>query len=56
MKVSGWIGTWRFWSLIPGALLVTFPAYAAETFQDVRVQDARATKARFRNVRNSCPL
>lgn len=44
MKISVRITIWRFWGLIAGILLLTFPAHAAETFQDIRVQDVNATR------------
>ncbi len=44
MKISVRITIWRFWDLIAGILLLTFPAHAAETFQDIRVQDVNATR------------
>src|SRR6185369_4136728 len=44
MKIPGRISMWRFWILIAGTLLLNFPAQGAETFQDIRVQDANATR------------
>ncbi len=44
MKFSGRISMWRFWVLIASTLLLNFPAEATETFHDIRVQDANATR------------
>ena len=47
MKISGWISMWResgLWILIAGTLFLSSPARAAETFHDIRVQDANATR------------
>ena len=51
MKIFGWMSVWReayLWILIAGTLLLqTSPARATETFQDIRVQDANATRPRL---------
>jgi len=48
MKISAWIIMWResgLWILVAGTFLfLSSPARAAETFHDIRVQDANATR------------